>query len=144
MAQPKYKITKEDYAAAVKYLHNRLLTPHQWLERKRIDRDAGESAETITNAAYQCQTAQELNEWAERYLSGSQWGNLKMAIRNSRRRNRGTLIEVNDDAFELLKRERSYSGKTFSEIIIAVAEVWEYERERSEELVREELQKKRP
>lgn len=139
MAQQKYRIAEDDYAAAVKYLHNRLLDPHRWLDRARIDRDAGDSTEAVTEAAYECRTAQELNEWAERYLSRRQWQNLKMAIRNSRRRNRGTIIEISDDAFDLLKREQAHTGKTFSEMIIEVVEVLEDKRERAKELEQENL-----
>ena len=139
MAQPKYKITEEDYSAAVKYLQNRLADPHRWLERSRIDKDAGQSTESVTQDLRACRTTGELNQWAERYLSTKQWANLKMAIRNSRRRHRGTLIEINDDAFNLLKQEQQHTGKTFSELIITIAEVWEYERGHARELEEEKL-----
>lgn len=133
MANARYCITDEDYGAAVKYLHNRLTDPYRWLERERLDRDAGETAETVANAAYQCKTAHELNAWAETYLSSKQWRNLKMALRNSRRRQRGKIIEVSPDAYDLLKRAQVHTGQTFSELIIAVAEVWEEERELKKE-----------
>lgn len=140
MGQKRYCITEDDYGAAVCYLHNRLEDPGRWLERERIDRDAGESAETIASAAYECRTALALNAWAERYLSSKQWRNLKMAIRNSRRRNRGVNIEISSDALDLLRREQRHTGKTYTEIIIELLEGRDDERERRKELE----QQKRP
>lgn len=127
MSGKKYQVAVEDYAAAHKYINNRF-SDDSWLEQIRLT--GGDAyIERAYSAFCECQSAPALTAWAERYLTSRQWENLKMAIRNSRRKNRGVIIEINDDAYRLLKEAQDHTGMTFSELIIEVGEVWGEERE---------------
>ena len=128
MSSKKYQIAVEDYDAAHKYINNRF-SDDSWLEQVRLT-GGDADIEQVYFAFCECQDAPALTAWAERYLTSRQWENLKMAIRNSRRKNRGIIIEVNDDAYRLLKEAQEHTGMTFSELIIEIGEVWEEEREK--------------
>lgn len=121
MAKPKYQINERDYEVAKKYLNNRLKTKDgEWIRQLRLDNTAS-SVDFMIADYSNCNCHNTLNSWAEHYLSRSQWNNLKMSIRNQRRQKRW-VIEINTDAYDLLRREKEYTGKTYSEIIIEVLE----------------------
>lgn len=128
MSSKKYQIAVEDYDAAHRYISNRF-SDDNWLEQVCL---AGGDVDIkqVYLAFCECQSASALTKWAESYITSRQWKNLKMAIRNSRRKNRGTIIEINDDAYRLLKEAQSHTGMTFSELIIEIGEIWEEEREK--------------
>ncbi|WP_319784399.1 hypothetical protein [Oceanisphaera sp. IT1-181] len=123
MTRPRYIIQESDYFVAYKYLTRRAQVDGiRWLDVSVVDRDNGEVSQDVLDRVFYCCDAEQLNEWAARYLNSDQWRKLKQSIRNARRRAPGKSIEVSWDAWVLLRDESQKMGMTYSELIIEVLE----------------------
>jgi len=112
MARKKYRITAPDHWFARRWIEKKIANP-TWL------------GERLTFAAQQDfmkrhESSEELNVWAELWLSKIEWTQLKNAIRASRRRAKGVgdiSVTLSRYAWSILDFWARREGCTLSEVI---------------------------
>jgi macrodomain Ter protein organizer (MatP/YcbG family) len=117
MARERYTITDEDLGFAVSYL-SRKLKDGYWLSDDV-------SRETKAERAYEKakRDAVTLTEWGEKWLSSSQWTQLKNAVRAARRRQADLSrdppkhVTLSHRAWLMLHELAERDGVTLSELI---------------------------
>lgn len=117
MARNRYTITDSDRWFATRWIEKKLKNP-AWLGEYRTYK-AGRGFQLIEESEIGNPT-EKLNRWCETWLTGSEWTQLKNAIRASRRRARKPetkTVTLSRNAWEILAYHADQDGVTLSEVI---------------------------
>ncbi len=126
MARPKYKVTKNDFWAVIRWL-NQKLDEFDFPEMRGRDIDAGIMAKREFKALNQKEVKTSLdilNTWCEKWLSGEEWIQLKNAVRAQRKRKKDGAsgkkpvgVDLTQSAYFILSTISKRDNITLSRVI---------------------------
>lgn len=118
MPQVQYRITSEDRIHARFYIDDQLKS--LMIEfKKDVERsEAIKAWQTINASKY---TADQLQNWCDRFVSKSSWSKLRIAVRKRRQRwnrvDETKTVTISIQAYNLLRRISERDQATFSEVL---------------------------
>ena len=120
MPRSKYKITSGDVIHATDYVKSRLQLFALDLgdaSSRTATKEFGDAVDVRSKE----ERANRLNDWCEKYLSGTEWTKLKTSIRKRRERKarKGEIesVSISRKAYALLKKLSTRDNVTYSEAL---------------------------